>query len=99
MGAAQELPALRVFTRPGCHLCEVLVEQLDALRAMHPHQLEIVDVDTRGEWRLRYGRRIPVLVDEQGRLLAEGVCELQALADALARSQTSDRARRARAGG
>lgn len=76
-------PALRLYSRPGCHLCEALAEQLDALRATHPHQLETVDVDARGEWRLRYGRRIPVLVDAQERLLVEGVCEPQDLVAAL----------------
>lgn len=65
----------RLLTRPECHLCE------DFESALHEHftglgepmpALSIVDVDSRGEWRMRYGLRIPVLLDAQDRVLGEG---------------------------
>jgi len=40
--------------------------------AERPFALEHADVDATAEWRLRYGRRIPVLLDADGRVLAEG---------------------------
>lgn len=60
--------------RPDCHLCEVfesdLRDYLDAagLGARIAHAC----VDDRAEWRLRFGTRIPVLLDERGEVLAEG---------------------------
>lgn len=57
--------------RPDCHLCE------DFEAALREHLGAAVDVDhacvdERAEWRLRYGRRIPVLLDDAGEVVAEG---------------------------
>ncbi len=57
--------------RPGCHLCE------DFAAALHAYlgdtaTVEHACVDDRAEWRMRYGRRIPVLLDEAGTVVAEG---------------------------
>ena len=51
---------LRVYSRPGCHLCEQLVEALLPL-ARGRIDVEVVDVDTREDWRSEYGTRIPVV--------------------------------------
>jgi len=49
-----------VYSRRGCHLCEVLIEELvDELAGRATP--EVRDIDTRPEWRDRYGTRIPVL--------------------------------------
>jgi hypothetical protein len=50
----------RVYSRPGCHLCEQLVEELLPL-ARGRVEVEIVDIDTREAWQSAYGTRIPVL--------------------------------------
>ena len=51
---------MQVFSRPGCHLCEVLVEQLlPIIRGRL--DLEICNIDDNVDWQTRYGLRIPVL--------------------------------------
>ncbi|TJY63070.1 glutaredoxin family protein [Sinimarinibacterium sp. CAU 1509] len=63
---------LLLLGRPGCHLCEDFAEDLQIHLAGRAFELEHADVDSTGEWRMRYGRRIPVLLDAQGRVLSEG---------------------------
>jgi hypothetical protein len=58
-----------VYSRPGCHLCELLIEELMPLIEGRL-ELEVRDIDTRPEWKLRYGIRIP-LVEYEG----ETVCQ------------------------
>jgi hypothetical protein len=50
----------RVYSRPGCHLCEQLVEELLPL-ARGRIDVEVVDIDTCEAWRSAYGTRIPVV--------------------------------------
>jgi hypothetical protein len=54
---------LTVYSRPGCHLCERLIEDLEPLCRSHSVQLRVMDVDSRVEWARRYGDRIPVVCD------------------------------------
>ena len=51
---------LIVYSRRGCHLCEVMVEELLAL-ARGRCEIDVRDVDTRDDWREAYGLRVPVL--------------------------------------
>jgi hypothetical protein len=53
---------LVLYSRPECHLCEALTEQLERLLAGRPVQVEVVDVDSSVALERRYGLRIPVLV-------------------------------------
>lgn len=57
-----------VYSRPGCHLCELLIEELAPL-VRGKLKLEVRDIDTRPEWKLKYGVLIP-LVEYRG----ETVC-------------------------
>ena len=52
------MPPIVVFSRQGCHLCEVLIEELLLLVR---DRLEVVinDVDTREDWRQEYDTRVP----------------------------------------
>lgn len=75
-------PGLRVYGRPGCHLCEELVEALLPL-ARGRIGVEVVDVDERAEWRAAYGLRIPV-VELDGRLLCEATLDSAAVDAAIA---------------
>jgi hypothetical protein len=61
-------PVLRLLTRPGCHLCD---EFHEALEQACPGRYEVTrdDVDSRADWRERFGARIPVLLDAEGREL------------------------------
>jgi hypothetical protein len=61
---------LVLLSRPGCHLCEEFADDLRAWDASVP--LDIADVDSRREWREEFGRRIPVLLDGDGKVIGEG---------------------------
>lgn len=54
-----------LLSRPGCELCE------DFAQALYEYLggdggVSVVDVDSREDWKRRYGTRIPVLLDESG---------------------------------
>lgn len=71
------METLHVYSRRGCHLCEVLIEALlpllrDRLR------LEVRDIDSREDWRERYGSRVPV-VEFDGRLVCQYVLDRDAV--------------------
>ena len=79
--APTDLPRITVYTRPGCHLCELLLEELAPLvrdRAV----LEPRDVDAREEWRQAFGVRIPV-VQIAGSVVCEGRLDVPAIVGAL----------------
>ncbi len=52
--------AVTLYGRPGCHLCELMVEELEPLCRAAGRDLQVVDVDAAPAWRARYGARIPV---------------------------------------
>jgi len=58
--------------RPDCHLCEEFEAALREHFGDRPPRIAHACVDERAEWRMRYGRRIPVLLDESGEVVAEG---------------------------
>ena len=70
-----------VYSRPGCHLCEQLIEELLPLVAGR-RAVEVRDVDVSEDWRSRFGDRIPVLVIE-GRVVCEGRLDRHAVRQAL----------------
>ena len=53
-------PVLRVYSRPGCHLCEILIEALLPL-IRGRLDLDVVDIESRSDWLRDYGTRIPVV--------------------------------------
>lgn len=54
--------SVTLYTRVGCHLCDVVKEQLDAAQSQRPFALEVVDVDTRPELVVQYGDEVPVVM-------------------------------------
>jgi hypothetical protein len=50
-----------LYTRPGCHLCEQALADLERLRRRYPHELRLVDITADAELMRAYGERIPVL--------------------------------------
>lgn len=56
--------ALVVYSREHCHLCHDMIAALQELQARLSFRLEVVDVDSDDELRMRYGERVPVLVAE-----------------------------------
>jgi len=51
---------LTLYSRPGCHLCDVMLEALAPLCAGRA-QITVVNIDTDPELRARYAELIPVL--------------------------------------
>lgn len=62
--------ALKLLSRPDCHLCEEMRAEVDRLLGAEPHAWEIVDVDSDDEIARRWSDVIPVLF-VNGRLFAK----------------------------
>ena len=58
---------LVVYSRRGCHLCELMVEELVPL-CRDRARIRVLDVDSREDWRQAYGNRVPVLCVEDQEL-------------------------------
>jgi glutaredoxin len=50
-----------LYTRVGCHLCDVVKDTLDDVRRERSFELAIVDVDADPELVARYGMEVPVV--------------------------------------
>jgi hypothetical protein len=64
---------LRVYSRPGCHLCEQLVEELLPL-VRGRLTVDVVDIESRPEWQRRFATLIPV-VEYEGRIICKYVLD------------------------
>ncbi|HEX7381318.1 MAG TPA: glutaredoxin family protein [Nevskiaceae bacterium] len=64
-------PRLLLLSRPGCGLCHEMAEALDVAFGADAFELEWADVDSRPEWKQRWGLVIPVLLDADGRVICE----------------------------
>jgi hypothetical protein len=64
------LIALKLLSRPDCHLCHEMRTDVDRLLGAEPHAWEIVDVDSDDELARRWSDSIPVLF-VNGRLFAK----------------------------
>ena len=63
------MPELYVYSRQGCHLCEVLIEELLPLIDGRL-QLKVRDIDTNPAWHERFWSDIPV-VEYEGRVVCK----------------------------
>lgn len=63
------MPVLHVYSRPGCHLCEDLIEELMPLLRGRI-ELEVRNIDANESWRFEYDTRIPV-VEYEGQVICE----------------------------
>ena len=77
------MAVMHFYSRRGCHLCEVMLEQL---LPMLQGQVEIVvrDIDTRPEWRELYDIRVPV-VEYDGHVVSEYPLDAAAITSLLAK--------------
>lgn len=64
-------PEFILLSRPGCHLCESLAEDLRRFMGARDFVLHVQDVESRDDWLREYGLRIPVLMAADGRELCE----------------------------
>jgi hypothetical protein len=56
------MTAWTVYTRPGCSLCEQLLEDLAALLDPMASDVAVVDITDDPDLEARYARRIPVVL-------------------------------------
>ena len=57
-----------LYSRPGCHLCDVAREAIDAVRVRRPFAFEEIDIQGDDDLEREYGIRIPVVtIDGQER--------------------------------
>lgn len=77
---------LLLYGRHACHLCDVMQAELENCLRGSDVGLELRDVDARAEWRQSYGLRVPVLMSQQGELLAEFHLDQERLLNWLAAS-------------
>jgi hypothetical protein len=90
---APEPVPLTLYSKPGCHLCEVLKDELSRVDLGRPVALTVVDISGDAKLVELYGRRIPVLA-AAGKPIAEGRVDVRALQRAFeARALEWDRAR------
>ena len=60
---------IHYYSRKGCHLCEVMLEELLPLIRDHA-EIKMRDIDSQAEWREKYDIRIPV-IEYDGELVSE----------------------------
>jgi glutaredoxin len=57
------MPEWTVFSRPGCGLCEEMLEELaSVLPPAEAARVQVIDIDADPELTRKYGTRIPVLL-------------------------------------
>ncbi|MBT8079207.1 MAG: glutaredoxin family protein [Gammaproteobacteria bacterium] len=73
-----------VYSRAGCHLCEILLEEIQPLLRGRA-SLQVIDVDADANLTARYGERVPV-VEVAGEFVCQYHLDRAALAAALTRA-------------
>lgn len=53
-------PEFVVYSRRGCHLCEILLEELEPL-CRGRARIEVRDIDTRADWVDSFGQLVPIV--------------------------------------
>lgn len=71
------LRTIDVYSRHGCHLCEVLIEELLPL-VRGRFEVVVHDIDTREDWHRDYDVRVPV-VEYDGEVICQYHLDRQAL--------------------
>lgn len=75
-----------LYTRAGCHLCDVAKEVLESVRADRPFELDVVDIDGDPALVARYTHEVPVILVD-GRKAFKYRVEPEALRASLARAE------------
>ena len=75
------MKALVVYSRQGCHLCELLIDELLPLVC---GRLEVVvrDIDTREDWKREFNTRVPI-VEYDGELICKYHLDRDAITEIL----------------
>ena len=59
------MKGIKLFSSPGCHLCELGEEILLGVQTTYKFQIEIVDISTSEQLVEKYGIMIPVLLNTE----------------------------------
>jgi glutaredoxin len=62
---------LTLYSRPGCHLCDVMKATIARVTAAIPSSIEEIDISQSAELEEKYGLEIPVLLID-GKKAAKG---------------------------
>ena len=55
-----------VYSRTGCHLCEIAIDLIKSVKQENNFSLEIKSIDNNSELEKEYGEQVPViLIDEK----------------------------------
>ena len=76
------MSGLRVYSRQGCHLCKLLIEEL-LPRVRGRLLVEVCDIDSRADWQAKYDIRVPV-VEFEDRVISEYPLDREAISELLA---------------
>ena len=77
------MPVIQFYTRRGCHLCEIMLEELLPL-IRGKAKVEFRQIDSREEWRQKFDVRIPV-IEYDGQVISDYPLDFEALSAVLAR--------------
>jgi len=56
------MPDVIIYSRPGCHLCDVVERIANTVQADLPFSLTRINVDEAADLAARYGERVPVVL-------------------------------------
>ena len=56
------MKTVQLYTRVGCHLCEVVEEQLISLQKETPFEVEVHDIDQDEKLLALYNEEVPVVM-------------------------------------
>ena len=66
----------RLYSRPGCHLCDVMLQELRSLDQQNIISIEILDIDKDPVMYQKYALRIPVLtLSDNDKVVCEQVLD------------------------
>jgi glutaredoxin len=57
-----KLITVDIYSRPGCHLCDVAKETIERVRRRLAFDLRVTNVETSAELEKEYGEQIPVVL-------------------------------------
>ncbi len=69
------IPLVTIYSRSGCHLCEVIYRMARHLQTELEFQLLYVDVDADPDLTHRFGERVPVVVINEREIFSGKVTE------------------------
>ena len=86
--SARTLPALTVYGREECHLCQDMIAALRKMQTDVSFTLDIIDVDNDSDLQARYGTLVPVLMAD-GEEICHYHLDMAALEKVLGRPRTA----------